>query len=490
MEIDEVKKNSIVVSLDKWRAQEMKALELLQIVGELRFDKSVELILFRRNIYDSRPSEVLNDHLFAKNYVKQPITVDTSLELAHAIAKMELAPSRIDIGKLATEWLTSSNDFASIEDFLNNKIGDFVGKDKKILVPKDVVLYGFGRIGRLAARRLIEMTGKGEQLRLRAIVLRRKMKDNQAEEMAKRASLLRKDSVHGKFRGLVSVSKDGEHLIVNGNYVRIIFANNPAEIDYTEYDINNALLIDNTGAWRDKEGLSQHLRPGIKQVLFTAPGKGIKNIVHGVNQKTLNFEEDTVFCAASCTTNAIAPILKVVHDNLGISNGHIESIHAYTNAQNLLDNFHKKPRRGRAAAVNMVITSTGAASAIANVIPDLGGKLTGSAIRVPTPNVSLAILTLNVKKETSAEAINDLVRTASLHGPLVEQIKYSTSKDFVSSDAIGAANASVFDSPSTKVSEDQKTVTLYVWYDNEYGYTCQVLRLAKYVAQVRRLKYY
>ncbi len=490
MEIDEVKKNSIVVSLDKWREQEMKALELLQIVGELRFDKSVELILFRRNIYDSRPSEVLNDHLFAKNYVKQPITVDTSLELAHAIAKMELAPSRIDIGKLATEWLTSSNDFASIEDFLNNKIGDFVGKDKKILVPKDVVLYGFGRIGRLAARRLIEMTGKGEQLRLRAIVLRRKMKDNQAEEMAKRASLLRKDSVHGKFRGLVSVSKDGEHLIVNGNYVRIIFANNPAEIDYTEYDINNALLIDNTGAWRDKEGLSQHLRPGIKQVLFTAPGKGIKNIVHGVNQKTLNFEEDTVFCAASCTTNAIAPILKVVHDNLGISNGHIESIHAYTNAQNLLDNFHKKPRRGRAAAVNMVITSTGAASAIANVIPDLGGKLTGSAIRVPTPNVSLAILTLNVKKETSAEAINDLVRTASLHGPLVEQIKYSTSKDFVSSDAIGAANASVFDSPSTKVSEDQKTVTLYVWYDNEYGYTCQVLRLAKYVAQVRRLKYY
>lgn len=477
------------MSLENWRDMEKAALELLNIVGELRFDRSIELVLFRRNIYDSRPSEVLNDHLFAKNYVKQPISVYTSLELTHGIVKMNLAPSRIDIGKLATEWLASNGDYAGIDEFLNDKLKEHIGLDKKILTQKDVILYGFGRIGRLAARRLIEMTGRGEQLLLRAIVLRPKLSDRR-EELNKRASLLRKDSVHGKFRGTVSVAPDADELIINGNRVKVIFAKHPTDIDYTEYGIENALVIDNTGAWRDKEALSVHLRPGVKQVLFTAPAKGIPNIVHGVNQKTVNFKEDTIICAASCTTNAIAPIIKVVNDHYGIEKGHMESIHSYTSGQNLLDNFHKKPRRGRAAAVNMVITSTGAAAAIGKVIPELDGMLTGSAIRVPTPNVSLVILNLTLNKATTVEVLNKAINDASLAGELAVQIKYSTHTDFVSSDAIGTEAASVFDAPSTQISADGKTVTLYVWYDNEYGYTCQVLRLAKYITQVRRLRYY
>ncbi|MEM7102680.1 MAG: glyceraldehyde-3-phosphate dehydrogenase [Bacteroidota bacterium] len=490
METVEKIKANIGASLADWREQEKKALLLLKIVGELRFDKSVELILFRRGIYDSRPSEVLNDHLYAKNYAHQPITIDISLALAKGISRMNIAPARIDIGKLAIEWLTSNTEYSNLDAFLFDKIGHFIGEDKKVLVPKDVVLYGFGRIGRLAARELIENTGRGEQLRLKAIVIRPKMKDNRAEEMLKRASLLRKDTVHGKFRGTVDVDQETEDLIVNGNRIKMIFANSPTDIDYTKYGIQDALLIDNTGAWRDKEGLSQHLRPGIKHVLFTAPGKGIKNIVHGVNHKTLDFNEDIVFCAASCTTNAIAPVIKVVNDNFGIENGHIESIHAYTSTQNLLDNFHKKSRRGRAAAENMVITETGAAKAIGKVIPELDGTLTGSAIRIPLPNVSLAILNLNLQKETSVNQINEVLEQASLYGDLVVQIKYSNSMDFVSSDAVGATHTSVFDAPSTKVSPNGKNATLYVWYDNEYGYTCQVLRLAKYVAQVRRLRYY
>ncbi len=476
--------------LANWRKMEKAALELLTVVGELRFDKSVDLILFRRSIYDSRPSEVLNDHLFAKNYVKKPITVYTTLEMAKAIAKMNLAPSRIDLGKLNAEYLTSNGQYANVEAFLEDKIGHFVGQDKKVITPRDVILYGFGRIGRLAARRIIETTGRGEQLRLKAVVLRAKMKDDRKMELKKRASLLRKDSVHGKFRGTVSVDSANSEFIINGNRVKVIFAGHPTEIDYTKYGIDDALLIDNTGAWRDKESLSQHLRPGVRQVLFTAPGKGIPNIVHGVNHKTLDFKKDPVFCAASCTTNAIAPVLNVIHDTLGIESGHIESIHAYTSAQNLLDNFHKKPRRGRAAAVNMVITSTGAAAAIGKVIPELDSKLTGSAIRVPIPNVSLAILNLNVRNAATVEELNEMIKNASLHGDLVEQIKYSTSMDFVSSDAVGTTHASVYDAPSTKVSNNGKTITLYVWYDNEYGYTCQVLRLAKYAAQVRRLRYY
>lgn len=485
--------NQFETHLSSWREDEKAALSLLKIVGELRFDNSIELILFRRGIYDARPTEVLNDHLYAKNYVNKPITVQMSLAIAKAIQKLDLAPARIDIGKMATKWLSTDESWESIDDFVASELDGFVGakaKEAKQSVPRDVVIYGFGRIGRLATRFLTESMGRGEQLRLRAIVVRPKNKDKALDELTKRASLLRKDSIHNKMRGIVSVSENADEFIINSCRVRVIFAGSPEDIDYTEYGIHDAMLIDTTGAWRDKENLSRHLRPGIKQVLFTAPGTGIKNIVHGINQKDLNFAEDTVFCAASCTTNAIAPVLKVLNDKLGVANGHLETIHAYTSSQNLLDNYHKKERRGRAAAVNMVITSTGAADAVTKVIPELEGKLTGSAIRVPTPDGSLAVMILNLEKETSVEEVNEIMREASLYGDLVDQIQYSTSKEFVSTDVIGSAAASVFDAPATKVSKNGKSITIYVWYDNEYGYTRQVLRLAKYAAQVRRYRYY
>jgi glyceraldehyde 3-phosphate dehydrogenase len=193
--------------------------------------------------------------------------------------------------------------------------------------------------------------------------------------------------------------------------------------------------------------------------------------------------------AASCTTNAIGPVLKVIEDKLGIEMGHIETIHAYTNDQNLLDNFHKKDRRGRSAAINMVITETGAAKAVSKVIPELEGKLTGSAVRVPTPNGSLAVMSLTLKKETSVEEIQDLVKAAALQGPLRNQINYSIENELVSTDIIGNTCCSVFDSPATKISSDGKNAVLYVWYDNEYGYTQQVIRLAKYIMETQRKIY-
>jgi glyceraldehyde 3-phosphate dehydrogenase len=476
-------------TLDAWREQEKTTLELMQVVGELRFDKSIELVLFRRNIYDARPSEVINNHLFAKNYATQPISVYISLQIARAIAKLDIMPARIDIGKLAIQWVERKTDYFNINAFVAEHLAHFVGKDKLDLQPKDIVLYGFGRIGRIAARRLIEDTGRGEQLRLRAIVIRAQMKDH-ALELEKRAALLREDSVHGKFRGTVAVDAVTEELIINGNRVKIIFAGHPSEIDYTQYGINDAMIIDNTGVWRTKEELSQHLRPGIDQVLFTAPGKGIPNIVYGVNHETMDVENERIVCAASCTTNAIAPILMVLEDSFGINRGHIETVHAYTNDQNLLDNFHKKERRGRAAALNLVITSTGAAEAVTKVLPNLVGKLTGNAIRVPTPNVSLAILNMNIKRKTTLEEVNKVLRVASLEGALVEQIMYSNSSELVSSDCVSSVAACVYDAPATILSEDGENVTLYCWYDNEFGYTCQVLRLAKHIAKVRRLQYY
>lgn len=476
--------------LSDWREKEKTALELLQIVGELRFDRSIELVFFRRDIYDTRPSELIDIHSVGKNYIDQPIVIDTSLSIARAIAGMTLLPpAKVDIGKLAAEWVKESPNFNNIEAFVTFKLKDFIREQEEKPKPKDIVLYGFGRIGRLVARRIVGLTGRGEQLRLKAIVIRPKLKD-QYEEASKRAALLRNDTVHGDFRGTVDVAADGAELLINGNRVKLIYASHPSDIDYTEYGIQNALVIDNTGVWRDKEALSVHLRPGVSQVMLTAPGKEIPNIVYGANHDTLDIDSENIFCAASCTTNAIAPIMKVLDQKFGIEKGHIETIHAYTSDQNLLDNFHKKPRRGRGAATNMVLTTTGAAKAVAKVLPHLDGKLTGNAVRVPTPNVSLAIMSLTLGEATSVEGVNTVLRDAAMTGPLVEQIHYSASTEYVSSQAVGMTSTSVLDAPSTIVSKDGRTVTVYAWYDNEFGYTCQVVRLAKHAAKVRRLSYY
>jgi glyceraldehyde 3-phosphate dehydrogenase len=349
------------------------------------------------------------------------------------------------------------------------------------------VLYGFGRIGRILARELVAQAGKGEQLRLRAIVVRKRS----ADDLSKRAELLRNDSVHGPFPGTVIEDSEKNALIVNGHTIYVIDAKNPEDVDYASYGINNALLIDNTGVSRDREGLSRHLTaPGIEKVLLTAPGKGdIPNVVYGVNERS-HKDDEKIYSAASCTTNAIVPVLAVIEQKLGVERGHIETIHSYTNDQNLLDNYHSKYRRGRSAAMNMVITETGADKAVSKVIPALEGKLTGNAVRVPTPDVSLAILNLTVKQEITKDSVNELLKDAALNGRLVEQIQYSYSNELVSSDLIGNPCASIVDSPATIVSKDKRSMVLYVWYDNEYGYSRQVVRFAKYLANVIRLTYY
>lgn len=480
-------KQNFELNLKQWIEDEKAAIELISIIGSLRYEKSVELVLFRNQMYDRSASELLNLHHYARNVVNAPINIHDTLALAKAMNRLVLAPSRIDIGRLASEWLEEGSKYKDAMDFTANKMKSFIGKEKIALKGRDVVLYGFGRIGRIAARELITQAGSGDQLRLRAIVTR----DSSPEDMIKRADLLRTDSVHGSFPGTVVADVESRCLIVNGHRIQMISANDPASIDYTAYGINDALLIDNTGIKRDREGLGKHLlAKGIAKVLLTAPGKGdIPNIVHGVNNVGAD-ENETIFSAASCTTNAIVPVLKVVNDAFGIDKGHVETVHSYTNDQNLLDNFHKKYRRGRSAPLNLVITETGAESAIAKVLPELKGKFTGNAIRVPTPNVSLAVLNLTLNNTTTKAAINEVLRQAALKGDLVEQIQYSISQELVSSDLVGNSCASIVDSPATIVSRDGKSVVLYVWYDNEYGYTRQVVRFAKQLANVIRLRYY
>jgi glyceraldehyde 3-phosphate dehydrogenase len=480
--------NTYEIKMNEWNQKEMEATELGMITVRLWFDKAIELIIFRRSLVDARGSEILNHHLYAQRFLNQPLTIEVTLALAKAMEKMDLAPSRIDLGRLGAEWLAEKDNYTDLSSFLNDKLKNLIGQDKIDLQPRDVVLYGFGRIGRIAARIMINDSGKGKQLRLRAIVTR----SNSDEDILKRASLLRKDSVHGKFHGTIVEDLVNKALIINGVTVHMIAANKPEDIDYTEYGIQNALIIDNTGISRDRDGLSKHLlSKGAGMVLLTAPGKGdIPNIVFGVNHEQYSTDKEKIFSAASCTTNAVVPIISVMENSFGIDHGHIETVHSYTNDQNLLDNFHSKYRRGRSAPLNMVITETGAAKAVTKVIPSMEGKLTGNAIRVPTPNVSLAILNLTLKKNIDLNTVNEALKQASISGNLIEQIDFSMSQEMVSTDCVGNSHAVVVDAPATIVSSDGKSVVLYCWYDNEFGYTKQVVRLSKYLSGVIRLRYY
>ncbi len=482
MSLNETYEKELAFQADRRKA----SVEFIKIVSDLWYDKSIELVLFKNQLIDKNVSQILNLHSYAGEFVQKPISIFDSVEIAQAIKELNIPPAKLDIGKLTYEFHLDENKYHNAKGFVANKIKD-ASKNKSIQ-PKDVVLYGFGRIGRLVARELMAQTGKGSQLRLRAIVTRGEITP---EILEKRAALLRNDSIHGVFPGTVFSDPNKNCLIINGTTVNLISANNPEDIDYTKFKIKNALVIDNTGAFRDKTALSRHLKSkGIDKVLLTAPGKNVPNIVHGVNHLEHSPDDIKIFSAASCTTNAITPILKAIEDSFGVKSGHLETIHAYTNDQNLVDNFHKKYRRGRAAGLNMVITETGAGSAVAKALPSLEGKLTSNAIRVPVPNGSLAILNLELDRKTSVGSINSTIKKYALEGDLVEQIKYELSDELVSSDIVGCSAPSIYDSKATIVRRDGKNAILYVWYDNEYGYSHQVIRLAKYISKVRRYTYY
>ena len=446
--------------------------EMLPMIGRIYRD-NVHLILYGKPLVNLSVSEIMNSHRFVGEIENNELSEFETYQVIVALSELELGPAEIDIGIIAAAYLFDDKGL-SIDDFVKESVDDLIGVQGSILdEAQDVVLYGFGRIGRLLTRMLIEDSGGGDNLRLRAVVVRKAVEG----DLIKRANLMRTDSVHGPFKGTIRVVEEEEKLIINGNEVKIIYASNPSEIDYTDYGIKNALLIDNTGVWRDKEGLGTHLNcKGISKVLLTAPAKeGIKNIVHGINNTIM--DDDDILGAASCTTNAIVPTLKVLNDEFEIISGHIESVHSYTNDQNLIDNFHKKERRGRSAALNMVITETGAGKAVGQVLPELIGKLTANAVIVPTPNVSLAIMSLELSRDVTIEELNNFLRQKAFHSDLKEQIGFTNSPEVVSTDFVGDRHAGIIDSAATIVNGNK--CVLYVWYDNEFGYTAQLLELAK-----------
>ncbi len=460
-----------------WKEREAIAEQMIPLIGKLYRDHGVVTSVYGRNLVNGSVIDILKAHRFARQILENELSVRDSFPILQAMSKLELASARVDVGKLTVRYQAQGMGM-SVDDFVRQELSKInTGREPLLREPRDVVLYGFGRIGRLLARILIEQSGAGDKLRLRAAVVRKGGDD----DLIKRASLLRRDSVHGHFRGTIQIDAAQNAIIANGNTIRIIYSDAPEKVDYTQYGIEDAILIDNTGKWRDRGGLSRHLKAkGVAKVVLTAPGKGdLPNVVYGVNSELIS-EDEQIFTAASCTTNAIVPVLKAVSDGFGIVNGHVETCHSYTNDQNLIDNYHSGNRRGRSAPLNMVITETGAAKAVAKAIPELAGKLTGNAIRVPTPNVSLAILNLTLETETSVQQLNRYLRDASLDSPLQNQIDYTNSPEVVSSDFVGSTYAGVVDSLATIVNANR--CVLYVWYDNEYGYSCQVVRMVEQLA--------
>ena len=462
-----------------WQERQEYAERMLPLIGKLYRNRAIEISVYGRSLLNASAIDVIKAHRSVRLHEGQKLRLRESFPIVDALSVLQLAPAQIDVGKLAWEFnYGRGKEQTDLGAFLNQELSDIVNQGDQ-QEPQDVVLYGFGRIGRLLARLLIERQGTNNKLRLRAIVVR----GGGDGDLEKRASLLRRDSVHGPFNGSITVDKERNALLANGSFIQVIYANSPKEVDYTQYGIDNAIVVDNTGMWRDRDGLGIHLQSkGAKKVLLTAPGKGdIKNIVHGVNHTDI-LDSDVIMSAASCTTNAITPVLKVLDEKFGILNGHVETVHSYTNDQNLIDNFHKGERRGRSAPLNMVLSETGAATAVAKAFPKLAGKLTGNSIRVPTPNVSMAILSLNLERATTKDEVNDYIQYASLFSDLQHQIDFTRSTEIVSSDLVGARATSIIDSSATIVSENR--VNLYVWYDNEFGYSCQVMRVVRDMAGI------
>jgi len=463
-----------------WKEREALAEAMIPLIGSL-YRKNVVTYCYGRALYNQSVTQIMKTHRYVRQVAQNELSEFESHPILEEMAKLNLGPSHIDVGKLATKYMEEAeSQQVDIASFVKKECQDVIDSDALPLnEPQDVVLYGFGRIGRLLARLLIEKTGSGQQLRLRAVVVRK----GGADDLAKRASLLRRDSVHGSFQGTIRVGEENSCIIANGNVIRFLYANSPDELNYEDYDISRAILIDNTGVWRDRDGLSKHLdSKGVAKVVLTAPGKGdLKNVVSGVNSNLID-AEDEIIAAASCTTNAIVPPLKAINEEFSIVSGHMETVHAYTPDQNLIDNYHKSNRRGSSAPLNMVITETGASSAVTKLLPELDGKLTGNAIRVPTPNVSLAILNLTVGRETTVEEVNNYLRESCIHGDMQRQMDFTYSPEVVSSDFVGNRHACIIDGEATIVKDNR--LVLYVWYDNEFGYSCQVVRVVQKIAGI------
>ncbi|HWL47959.1 MAG TPA: type I glyceraldehyde-3-phosphate dehydrogenase [Sphingomonadaceae bacterium] len=331
-----------------------------------------------------------------------------------------------------------------------------------------VAINGFGRIGRLVARAILAKPESGLEL----------VSINDLGDAKANALLFKRDSVHGAYPGTVEV--DGNDLIIDGRRVHVTAERDPAKLPHAANGID--IAIESTGFFTDRASAEKHLAAGARRVLISAPGKNVDlTVVYGVNHEKLTAAHKVV-SNASCTTNCLAPLVKVLHDALGVERGLMTTIHAYTNDQKILDQIHKDPRRSRAAAMSMIPTTTGAARAVTEVLPELKGKLDGTSVRVPTPNVSLVDFTFTPARDTTRDEVNALLKAASESGPLKGILAYSD-EPLVSIDYNHNPASSTIDSLETAVLEG-KLVRVVSWYDNEWGFSNRMVDTASAIAKL------
>ncbi|WP_345375912.1 glyceraldehyde-3-phosphate dehydrogenase [Frondihabitans cladoniiphilus] len=465
-----------------WTDRESLAEQMIPLVGALYRRRNVVTTIHGRRLPGRSANDLLKLHRFARHLDGVELDPSEIAPVLEGLTRLDLGPAVIDLADLNERFRAQEEQ--GLDDFLRRELAEVVGVGAFAVPPTDVVLFGFGRIGRLLARILVSRAGGASGLRLRAIVVR----GSGSDDIVKRASLLRRDSVHGPFDGTIVVDEAAQTITANGTVIALVHADDPGQVDYASLGISDAILVDNTGKWRDRVGLERHLlNRGIRRVLLTAPGKGdIPNVVHGVN--TNDIGDEAIVAAASCTTNAVTPVLAAIDEEFGVEHGHIETVHSFTNDQNLTDNFHPEGRRGRSAVLNLVLAETGAAKAVAKAYPALAGKLTGNAIRVPTPDVSIAVLTLRLERPVTRDELNSFLRGVSLRSGLHRQVDYVDSPEIVSSDQLGARKAGVVDGRAT-IADGTPSVVVYVWYDNEYGYSRQVVRVLESMTGVRISSY-
>jgi glyceraldehyde 3-phosphate dehydrogenase len=331
-----------------------------------------------------------------------------------------------------------------------------------------VAINGFGRIGRLVARAILERPDCGLEL----------VSVNDLADAKANAWLFKRDSVHGVFPG--DVAAEGNELVINGKRIRVTAERDPAKLPHRELGVE--LALECTGFFTDREGGQKHIDAGARRVLISAPAKGADlTVVYGVNHDKLTAEH-TIVSNASCTTNCLAPVAKVLNDSIGIERGLMTTVHAYTNDQKILDQIHSDLRRARAAAMSIIPTTTGAARAVGEVLPELKGKLDGSAIRVPVPDVSLVDLTFTPGRDTTRDEVNQILKAASESGPLAGILDY-TDEPLVSIDLMHTPASSTIDSLETAVI-DGKLVRVVSWYDNEWGFSNRMIDTAGAMAKL------
>ncbi|MFJ3383178.1 MULTISPECIES: glyceraldehyde-3-phosphate dehydrogenase [unclassified Curtobacterium] len=466
-----------------WIDEESLAEAAIPIVGSLYRRQNVVTTVHGRRLVGLSANQVLKAHRFARHLDGVELQPSDTFPVLGALASLDLGPAVIDVAALLRQFREHDREDGGSMDltgFLRAELADVVGHGDRALPPTDVVLYGFGRIGRLVTRILLARAGGASGLRLRAVVLR----PGARGDLTKRASLLRRDSIHGPFDGTITVDEDAQTITANGTVLQVIRAQAPDQVDYRAHGIDDAVVVDSTGRWRDRAGLERHLAaPGAGRVLLTTAANGdVPNVVHGVNDGEIG--DERVLAAASCTTNAVTPVLAALHERYGVRHGHVETVHAFTNDQNLTDNHHSADRRGRAATLNMVITETGAAKAVGAAYPELAGRLSGNAIRVPVSNGSLAVLSLQLEGSPDRAELNAFLRDVSLVSSLRRQVDYVESPEFASSDVLGSRKAGVVDGLAT-IADGDGSAVVYVWYDNEHGYSRQVVRVLESMTGVR-----